>query len=302
MSSKQQEPRRLSSTKGRYAWKQSTGRAHWTDKDVWDLLNSLVQHKTEVRNGNFSEKAWEAAAAHLYPSDTRQQTLSDRRRFWGSLKQQGTRRIPPAKGRRDGWMESTSAVNVLGAFQSIEVWTADALSWRVSRVGTYDIFLPFPNSIQLSIASSSLYRNLLCVVSFVWTSSFVDFLVVSCTISTATTNITTTGTTTTDTTTTVTTTTVTTTTTTTTTTTAMSTSRQNTRNDCETQFNKIWDNRGSGSVIINYSDNTYKLYLIDLEALERIVRSLFRISYSFFEIVGWSLRRTKQGCKFLYFW
>jgi hypothetical protein len=122
---------------------------------------------------------------------------------------------------------------------------------------------------------------------------------VSCTISITTTTCdttTATTTTTTDTTTTDITTTV------TTTTTAMSTtlSRQNTCNECETQFNNIWDNRGSGNVVINH--NTYKFYLIDPNALEKVAHSLSRIGYLFFEIVGWSLRRFKQGCKILYCW
>jgi hypothetical protein len=135
VSLKQQEPR-MSSAKGRYDWKQSTGRARWTDKDIWDVLDSLVQHTTEVFDGNFSEKAREAeaTAAHLYPPDTGAQTVSDCVRLWVSLKQQEPRIMPPTKGRLDGWMETTSPVQK--AFQSTEVWIADDLPWMVSRVDT----------------------------------------------------------------------------------------------------------------------------------------------------------------------
>ena len=44
----------------------SAGRAHWTDKDVRNLLDFLMEHKAKAGDGaNFTKTTWQAAAAEL---------------------------------------------------------------------------------------------------------------------------------------------------------------------------------------------------------------------------------------------
>jgi hypothetical protein len=69
--------------------KGNLGCACWTDKDVQDLLDFVMQHTTKVRKDNFSQKAREAAAAtHPDIPNPGLQTVSNRHRFGMSLKQQ----------------------------------------------------------------------------------------------------------------------------------------------------------------------------------------------------------------------